>query len=231
MERNEHVEEAIGGLLVGNDGVDELTLAALVGGSGIGVSGNGHADPASEDGGEGTNEEGDGSVGEVGRRSVFLAVLVLNSHLVSVNSETNEDGEHGAEEDEVSVLRQEEVVGTGGNQLVDLDKLLDAGFSGNLIFFIDARISSFGVSLLLVNSSGLLSLSDSLVGKKSSDGFNFLDVNGFDQEDIDGTPDDGGDGAANDEIMRPAGRKVKIGRSHLYLFTVEHLWLGKTLNC
>lgn len=108
VELDEHVKIAFIRLLIGDHGIEPVTLAALVGGSSVGVSGDGHANPASKNGGEGTNEEGDSSVGEVG--GGFL--LVSAGHLMVVNSETDEDGKDGAEEQEVSVLSFEEVVGT-----------------------------------------------------------------------------------------------------------------------
>jgi hypothetical protein len=205
VEGDEHVEVALTRLLVGDGGIEHLTLAALVGGSGVGVRGNGHADPAGEDGRESTNEESNGSVGEVGGRPRRL----LTVHLSSVDGETNKDGKHGAEEDQVSVLSQEEVVGTVGDQLVDLLELIDTPLS---LTFGSHRRAVF-VHLFIIDSTTVLSCGFLFFFEEFFHGLQIIDIDCADEEDIDCTPNDRGEGAANDEIVGPVGNEVFIVRT------------------
>jgi hypothetical protein len=87
-------------IVLGNRAVDGLTKAAVVGGSGIGEDGNLHTNISRSNGSEGTDEERDGSVGEVRWEviDVHLVTLVGLVNLGGVNGETNDKGEYAAEE-------------------------------------------------------------------------------------------------------------------------------------
>jgi hypothetical protein len=76
--------------LVGDLVLEFSSEAAIVGSSSIGVNGNFHTNVTSSNGGESTNEEGNGSVGEVGRG-------IFSGDFGSIDGEADNKGENAAE--------------------------------------------------------------------------------------------------------------------------------------
>ena len=77
-------------LLIRDLVLDHIALAAVVGGSGIGVNGNSHTNVTRGDGGDGTNEERNSSVGEVGG-------VLFSGDLGGIDSEADNKCEDAAE--------------------------------------------------------------------------------------------------------------------------------------
>ena len=82
-----------------------VSLAALVGGPGVSEDGDSHANVARGNGSDGTNEEGDGSVREVGRVGGLL-------DLGSIDGEADDQSEDAAEKGQVDVFSLQELFGT-----------------------------------------------------------------------------------------------------------------------
>lgn len=89
------------GVVLGDGARDRLTKAAVVGGSCVGEDGNLHTNVSRSDGSEGSNEERDGSVWEVGWEIVNISIWLTKGGLVdlsSIDGETDDEGKHAAEE-------------------------------------------------------------------------------------------------------------------------------------
>lgn len=164
------------------------SLAALVGGPSVSEDGDSHANVARGNGSDGTNEEGDGSVREVGRVGGLL-------DLSSIDGEADDQSEDTAEEGKVDVFSLQELFGTISDETIDLNELV----RDVLGFLFIANCGSFFVVVLLLLSEHLL------------DGLEVLEIDLVYDEEVDQPPSDGGDRNCHNEIDSPVHGEYIVG--------------------
>jgi len=176
-------------VVLGNHGSLHVTLAAHVGGAGVGVHSDSHTDVAGQDRRGGANQEGDSGVGEVRRR-------VSAGHLSSVDGEADHESESQAEKSQVEVFGPKELDGTVGDESADVLE-----FRNDVV---GEGLGVFALSFIVVDAISLFFFEVSLDRRR------VRNVNVTDNKDVDQSPDNRQDSAAKDEVVRPTLCKVDL---------------------